>query len=558
MPDTKTSPSSNDPLKNFKGVKILGLTESFPVNTSTNLSDLKLSEISSEMLDSPDLNLDCLQDISVVSEGRVKGLSFIANGAEKLGTFDLLEDPLNLKKSNAISLRERYFAAINAASNPGTYNKTASNPEFIRAFGMQGDAIYELTGDPNIDWDDALLMAAIRLAKKVFKHTRRLYLLIDDTSYERRDAKEAEGIASMYDHVNQNFYLGYGVLTIALTDGNTTIPLTMSLLSSADRPIRRGKRGRPSKSDPIICENSSKRRNEFRTEAEGTYAHELKDKMQHLNKFERCYGDLKLVVEELKKSNLLKKIVSVCSDSWFNSCSEFRQQILSLGLRFTGALKNSLTRYKTKKNGTPLGIISMKAIAADAGKTIKQDPEAIEEYKVSPCNGNDSKHEYTLVCTANNSHNASRPILPILDSDLDASKEDVIETYGKRVLIESLFRVLKHAWQLIKGSQARKVNCINAHIHLCSLLFLYSILWLFEHTRNDKNVTSYTLADKIETAFLGGLMISDILGMSSLLLQLRKRQISQDEYCDAAEQHLKNLAHLVRGFSFYGATKIQV
>lgn len=462
------------------------------------------------------LKKKALQEVEDVSS-----LPFIWFSLNRLYLNRFFSDGLNIKKKNALTDISKFVGALNVAACPHTYHTYMNNPKLVEKIGFIDDVVYRFLARSDINWPEILLSGAKEACKIFFANSKKpLYLIVDDTPYERNSSYKAEGIARLRNHTNGQTYLGYTVLSIAISDGDITFPLTMSITTSSDKPIKREKKGRPAKDDVIAIENESCRVNDFLPEEEGTYAYDLKQKMKEQNKFERFYDDLAFVVRMLAEINLLYRIECVLSDSWFTPCTEFQNKIQEFDLKFCGAIKNGIAKYKFYENGTFQGIFSVKDKYLDEKKVALNDPNYIKKFVVQPCSNKAKKDsKYGLVFTPNDSHNSDRALIPILSADADEPAQKVVDDYSNRVQIEPMFRVLKSAWRIISGCEARKLNSINAHIHICALLFLLAIVYVHENCLDKSLYTSYFIASYTLSSFINGIHIKHTIEQVDLFLK---------------------------------------
>lgn len=57
-------------------------------------------------------------------------------------------------------------------------------------------------------------------------------LILDDTMFERNSSKKVELLSKIYDHAKKSYKLGFRLLTLGWSDGNTFLPVNSCLLSS--------------------------------------------------------------------------------------------------------------------------------------------------------------------------------------------------------------------------------------------------------------------------------------------------------------------------------------
>lgn len=62
--------------------------------------------------------------------------------------------------------------------------------------------------------------------------------IIDDSVFSRNRSKKVELLAKIFDHANHKYLLGFRMLTLGWTDGNSFLPVASSLLSSENEKSR--------------------------------------------------------------------------------------------------------------------------------------------------------------------------------------------------------------------------------------------------------------------------------------------------------------------------------
>jgi hypothetical protein len=75
---------------------------------------------------------------------------------------------------------------------------------------------------------------------KTLDGRRKLAFVLDDTLIKRSFSKKTELLAKTYDHDRGKYLKGYRGLTLAITDGNTLLPVNYALMSSENQRNRIG------------------------------------------------------------------------------------------------------------------------------------------------------------------------------------------------------------------------------------------------------------------------------------------------------------------------------
>ena len=68
--------------------------------------------------------------------------------------------------------------------------------------------------------------------------------IVDDSLYNRNRSKKVELLARVHDHNDNRYYRGFRLLTLGWSDGSSYLPVSFSLLSSANAEKPPGAHGR--------------------------------------------------------------------------------------------------------------------------------------------------------------------------------------------------------------------------------------------------------------------------------------------------------------------------
>ena len=104
------------------------------------------------------------------------------------------------------------------------------------------NTVYRFIGNIHMNWHMFLLRLSAAVIRSVVRLTKdkdnRYALLVDDTPLPKC-GKAMELVSKYFNHVTMGYEYGYRVLTLAWTDGVTTIPVRYSLLASSyDEKVR--------------------------------------------------------------------------------------------------------------------------------------------------------------------------------------------------------------------------------------------------------------------------------------------------------------------------------
>lgn len=102
------------------------------------------------------------------------------------------------------------------------------------------DTCYRFLNSSSINWNRFLNVLSFRVMQWLSSLTsadRKSSFIVDDTPFKRSRSHCVELAASQYDHSTKSYYTGFRCLCLAWSDGNSTIPVDFSLLSSEkERP----------------------------------------------------------------------------------------------------------------------------------------------------------------------------------------------------------------------------------------------------------------------------------------------------------------------------------
>ena len=97
------------------------------------------------------------------------------------------------------------------------------------------DTVYRFLNSPFHNWRGVLWrisLKAIAFLVPLTSGKERKVFVVDDSLYDKNRSKKLELLSRVYDHVEQRFICGFRMLTLALTDGVSLIPVDFALLGS--------------------------------------------------------------------------------------------------------------------------------------------------------------------------------------------------------------------------------------------------------------------------------------------------------------------------------------
>ena len=260
-------------------------------------------------------------------------------------------------------------------------------------------------------------------------------LIADDTMLERPRAKKTELLARQFNHVSHKHVKGFNNLSLAWTDGISTIPVLNYLISSSKKELR------------IM---------EAQKYTDGRLASSECRRIAVMHK-----PDVLLLMCK-RALNAGIKASYLLVDSWFFS-DRLAMKVEKLGLGLISLVKRNLQFRPSWENHR----VTQNKIISHLLK-----------------NGTFSKHDEYLHCLASTKGNKLVKLvfvisksnhhewLTIVSTDPELSAEEIIRQYAKRWGIEVLFRVQKEHLGLSKECQGHKFNVINAFMIISNLRYL--------------------------------------------------------------------------------------
>ena len=99
--------------------------------------------------------------------------------------------------------------------------------------------VRNVLNDARINWQRLTCLLAGRIIDylrriKTLDGRRKLAFVLDDTLIKRSFSKKTELLAKTYDHDRGKYLKGYRGLTLAITDGNTLLPVNYTLMTFFD------------------------------------------------------------------------------------------------------------------------------------------------------------------------------------------------------------------------------------------------------------------------------------------------------------------------------------
>ena len=251
--------------------------------------------------------------------------------------------------------------------------------------------------------------------------------IVDDSLFERTSCKKTQLGAKVFDHCTKRYKLGFRLMTLGWTDGNTMIPVNSCLLSSPN-------------ADNIIGSND---------------VYDGRSLAGQRRKLAKTKGTVVMI--ELIKKALASGIKAdyVLFDTWFSAPAQLIQ-IKQLGLNAIAMIKKS-PKVQYLYKGKRLSISQIFDICKKRrGKSkyllsvnvlIEKDGVCIPAKIVCVRNKKNKKDWIALICT-----------------NTKLSEEEIIRIYGKRWQIEVFFKTCKSMLNLIGECHSLSYDALTAHV----------------------------------------------------------------------------------------------
>ncbi|MDO3377850.1 IS4 family transposase [Geoalkalibacter halelectricus] len=313
------------------------------------------------------------------------------------------------------------------------------------------DTVYRFLNSVHANWRKFLhLLSAAVIRTQILPLTAQetpKVFIVDDSLYSRDRSKKVELLARVHDHNQKRYYRGFRLLTLGWSDGSTYVPISFSLLSSANKKNR-------------LTEMAAvdKRTNGFRRRAES---------------LRKAPEMLKELLMQARNSGISADYLLF--DSWFAFPSviigllEQKQQVICM----LKAMKTITYGYK----GFDLTLDDLyKSVYKRRGRA-KVLASALVEL------GKNAEGEAVMAKIVFVRDRSKKKWLALLSTDVELADEQIIALYKRRWDIEVFFKITKSYLNLAKEFQSRSYDALVAHT---SIVFArYIMLALARRTSKD-------------------------------------------------------------------------
>jgi len=313
------------------------------------------------------------------------------------------------------------------------------------------NTFYRFLNSPKTNWLRFTTLLSKKVADKVEPLTddeRVNAFVVDDSLFEKTSCKKTELGSRVFDHTSMKYRIGYRLMTLGWTDGNTFLPVNSCLLASSKEsnligPVERFD-GRSL---------AAKRRKLAQTK--GTE-----------------------VMIELLKSALAAghSAEYVLFDTWFSSPAQLIA-VKNLGLDSIAMVKKSSRIYYEYEGE----LLSIKKIF---GACKKRRGRSKYLLSVNVMIGKDEKIPAKIVCVRNKKN--KRDWIAFICTNPEISEEEIIRIYGKRWQIEVFFKTCKSYLNLISECHSLTYDALTAHV---AIVFTRYLMIAMEQRRNEDSRT---------------------------------------------------------------------
>jgi hypothetical protein len=298
------------------------------------------------------------------------------------------------------------------------------------------DTVYRFLNNTKIHWERILFALAVSVITRIRSLTgedRMTAIVIDDSPYSRNRSKKVELLSKVYDHVAHTFFMGFRMLTMGFTDGNTFIPIAKQLMSSEKA------------SNPATITDG-------RTIAGRRRKNAIKEMPQRIYELLRMAKSFKIPAAH------------VLFDSWFSNPVTL-MTIKDIGFFCVSMLRKNKTKYLYQGE---------KKTLCQIHSSIKKRPGR-SKYLASAhitLSHHDFNEPIPAVIVFVRDKSNKKKWCALISTDTTLSEEKIIELYGKRWDIEVFFKMCKSYLKLAKEFEGRSYDMMTAHTTIVFLRYI--------------------------------------------------------------------------------------
>lgn len=297
------------------------------------------------------------------------------------------------------------------------------------------NTVYRFLGNVHMNWHRFLLRLSSTVIRCIAGLTddsdNRYALVVDDTPLPKCGGV-MELVSKYFNHVTMGYEYGYRVLTLAWTDGVTTIPVRYSLLASSNDALVRG---------------------EIDTEIDGR---SLAGKIRKMAR--TCANDLAVSFAcDAVKAGIPASIITF--DSWFAAPGMISRLIKETGLTVIARLKTNSKQYY-EYEGKMMNIKTIYKICNKRRGKAKWKLSVNVYLLVKKNNRIIERIPVKLVYIPNRAN--TKEWICILSTDVEMEENEIVRQYGKRWNIETMFKCCKQYLKFGKDFQSPSFEVQNA------------------------------------------------------------------------------------------------
>jgi hypothetical protein len=339
----------------------------------------------------------------------------------------------NIRKDKGVCLDTLFQFMLALAFSGKNLFRLFESAEAPEAFGK--DTVYRLLNSITANWRRFLLLLSTRVIVQrllpLTDETTTKVLIADDTLFNRDRSKRVELLARVHDHNTGRYVRGFRMLTLGWSDGNSFVPMALSMLSSPNDKNRLA----PMRDGIDKRTTGYKRRQESMRKSTD-------------------------VLVDLVSLAMMAKTTArhLLLDSWFAFPVTIRR-IKALGMHTVCMLKDT-GKVTYELQGWPLCLKDLyKSVRKRSGRA-----KVLAEVLVtigSDDQGISVSAKIVFVRDRN-----SKKWLALLSTDTNLTAEEIINLYGRRWDIEVFFKMAKSFLNLAREFQSRSFDSLIAHATL--------------------------------------------------------------------------------------------
>ena len=338
----------------------------------------------------------------------------------------------NAQKSKGVSFLVLFsYLVTTIFSNRSTFRDFQLRQSHL---GFCDKTFRNLLNNGKINWQRFLMLLSkqvIDVIRPLTDEERKEVFIVDDSMYERLNAKQVELCGWQYDHVHHKHKKGFRFLQLGWSDGNTFLPVSFSLLSASKKAREADKLDQRT--------HSGKRKAQAQRKATEVLV-EL----------------LQAALKEGIKANY------VLFDSWFSSPKVFHA-LSDIKLHAVCMIKRSKKVYYGYKGNW----VDVKTIFQAEKKRRGRSRYLLSVCVASEVDGKEVPIKLVYV----RNRNKRNDYLVLATTDTSLSEDEVIQLYGKRWSIEVYFKVCKQHLRLAKY-QGLSYDGVFAHTITVAVSYL--------------------------------------------------------------------------------------